>query len=152
MENQAYSNNPDGEGRASPFLPRQLQDRVERLGVESGSARSSQFIDLKKARVRNIVTFKFPGPRKRQATLYVDIALKPTPEDLRRVDVRFQAVRIIIPNTRMNTNFPLGMLGPKGWLRTNYIDDTIRITRGHKGSVFVLSRTAAIKEVNEIAV
>ena len=143
LENQAYSNNPDGQGRSNPFLPRRVQDRLERLGVERGSARSSQFVDLKKARVRNIVTFQFPGRAKRQATLFVDITFKPNADDSRRVDVRFHAVRLIVTKTRMNTNFPLGIFGPRGWLRTTYIDDSIRITRGHKGSVFVLSRTAA---------
>ena len=143
LENQAYSNNPDGQGRSNPFLPRPLQDRLERLGVERGSARSSQFVDLKKARVRNIVTFRFPGRAKRQATLFVDINFKPNADDLRRIDVRFHAVRLIVTKTRMNNNFPLGIFGPRGWLRTTYIDESIRITRGHKGSVFVLSRTAA---------
>ena len=143
LENQAYSNNPDGLGRTNPFLPRQVQDRLERLGLKRGSARSSQSVNLKKERVRNVVTFQFPGPQKRQATLFVDINFKPTKDDERRVDVRFQAVRLIVPKTRLDVNFPLGIIGPTGWLRTDYIDETLRITRGHKGSVFVLSRNAA---------
>jgi hypothetical protein len=73
----------------------------------------------------------------------VDIKFKPTSDDSRRVDVRFQACRLIVPNTRIKANFPLGPLGPKGWLRTDYIDEALRITRGHKGSVFVLARANA---------
>lgn len=144
LENQAYSNNPDGQGRSNPFLPRPVQDRLERLGVERGSARSSQLVDLKKGRVRNVVTFRFPGREKRQATLFVDIDFKPNDDDLRRVDVRFHSVRLIVTKSRMDTNFPLGIFGPRGWLRTTYIDESIRITRGHKGSVFVLCRTASV--------
>jgi hypothetical protein len=145
LENQAYSNNPDGEaGRANPFLPRRIQDRLERLGFTQGSARSSQLIDLEKERIRNIVTFRFPGRRQRQATLFVDINIKPSGDDSRRVDVKFKACRLLVPNSRIDIMFPLGRLGPTGWVRTSYIDDSIRITRGHKGSVFVLSR-AGIK-------
>jgi hypothetical protein len=140
IENQAYSNNPNGQGRSDPFLPRSIQDRLERMGFQRGSARSSQVIDLKNERVRNVVTFQFPGRQKRQATLLVDIKLKPNLDNLRRIDVKFHSVRLVVPRSRVNVTFPLGLLGPKGWLRTDYIDDTIRITRGHKGSVFVLSR------------
>jgi hypothetical protein len=57
IENQAYSNNPNGQGRSDPFLPRSIQDRLERMGFQRGSARSSQVIDLKNERVRNVVTF-----------------------------------------------------------------------------------------------
>lgn len=124
-------------------MPRRIQDRLERIGVEQGSARSSQAVELEKGRVRNIVTFKFPGRRRRQATLIIDIKIKPNSDDVRRVDVRFQAARLVVPNSRLRANFPLGPLGPRGWLRTPYIDDTIRITRGHKGSVFVLARARA---------
>lgn len=45
--------------------------------------------------------------------------------------------------TRMDVTIPLpGIIGPRLWLRTLYVDDELRITHGHKGSVFILRRTA----------
>lgn len=99
---------------------------------------------VEKGQVRNVVAFQIPAPRRdekaRRASLTVDIRFKPNPQDSRRVDVKFESCRINIPQNRVNIKFPLGPFGPTGWLRTGYIDDTIRITRGHKGSVFVLTR------------
>ena len=69
----------------------------------------------------------------------------PNQSDGRRVDVKFEACRVTLRNSPLDVNFPLGVVGPTGWLRTGYIDDDIRITRGHKGSVFILERTAKKK-------
>jgi len=154
LENQAYSNNPNNgvSGRSNPFLPRNIQDRLERMGIvqQIGSARSSQFVDLGKKRVRNVVKFQLSTLLKRSATLIVDIQFKANPNDARRIDVKFEACRILVPDIRplKNVNIPLGIIGPTGWLTTEYIDDTVRITRGHKGSVFILSRTEATKRLD----
>ena len=95
----------------------------------------------------------------RRVSLTVTVKFTPVQSDARRVNVKFTECRISIPSltkrkwrNQRNSNsqqqqsnnyeytFPLGLVGPTGWLRTIYIDDTLRITRGHKGSVFVLSR------------
>lgn len=172
LENQSYSNNPNGEqGRLNPVLPRVVQDQLETLGIirkdtEIDSIRSSQSIDLMKGRVRNVVTFGIPSlptllpflsrqaatNTSRRASLTVDIAFQPNPIDVRKVDVKFEACRVVIPSSlprnNIDINIPLGIIGPTGWLKTNYIDDTIRITRGHKGSVFVLARPGSTTTTN----
>jgi len=156
LENQSYSNNPfrrdngDGAtGRANPILPREIQDVLERTGFleKSGGTktvpiRSSQGIDLKRKRVRNVVVVQIKKPLSVKGSLIVDVNFKPNVEDKRKIDVKFDSCRLISENPKVDKKFPLGVFGPTGWLRTGYIDDRIRITRGHKGSVFILSRTA----------
>jgi PAP_fibrillin len=142
LENQSYSNNP--EGRANPFLPVELQSRLERLGLVSSvaSRRSTQTIDAKTGLIRNVVAIQL-GPNassSRRASLTVLVKFTPVQADPRRVNVKFEACRVSVPGTPIDWNFPLGLIGPSGWLRTVYIDDDLRVTRGHKGSVFVLSR------------
>lgn len=134
-------------GRFSPVLPRNIQDKLEELGViddTQAPVRSTQSIDLQKKRVRNVVSVVLPA-LDRRASLTVDVRFKPNEEDARRVDVKFESCRLFVPKTPIDVTFPLGIFGPTGWLRTDYIDDDIRITRGHKGSVFILSRASKKK-------
>ena len=131
--------------------------------------RSTQAIDLSTRTIRNIVTIPIASlssssvwssfgasptttPQNRRVTLTVTVKLTPVQSDARRINVKFTECRISLPSFSLSNEgskkkssnveytFPLGLIGPTGWLRTIYIDDTIRITRGHKGSVFVLSR------------
>ena len=139
LENQSFSNNPSG--RRNPILPRNIQDTLEDLGIvssDNSSPRqvSTQSIDVGKQRVRNVVRFFTLG---KQGTLTVDVAFLPNTNDFRRIDVKFEQFRLIWFG--LDITFPLGRIGPTGWLRTTFLDDDIRITRGHKGSVFLLSRT-----------
>ena len=167
LENQSYSNNPfvATNGRANPVLPRELQDALERTGIleatsssssdgstTTGAAppiRSSQGIDLRRKRVRNVVNVQIRKSFSVRGSLVVDVAFEANPDDQRRIDVKFDACRLIVQNPKVDQKFPLGVLGPRGWLRTGYIDDRIRITRGHKGSVFILSRTRKNKATND---
>jgi hypothetical protein len=194
LENQSYSNNPNGRmkeesilGRSNPILPQNIQNTLENMGIlndddvveDNGDAdgnidmnantntnnspvRSSQAIDLKNQRVRNVVSFQAKSPIPFQPTrntnhndknifkgfLTVDVKFKPNPTDARKINVKFEACRLRIRDAPLALPFPvdltvpLGIIGPTGWLRTGYIDDEIRITRGHKGSVFILKRTA----------
>ena len=124
-----------------------MQDQLEKVGLivaDAEPVRSSQSINMKKQQVRNIVSFSLPSlgsPQK--ATLTVNVAFKPNPSDPRRIDVKFQSCQVRIIDSPVNFQIPLGPIGPTGWLRTGYIDETMRITRGHKGSVFVLTRRTA---------
>lgn len=154
LENQSYSNNPNTRaGRSNPMLPQNIQDRLEEMGVLSKQANSgssfvsSQAIDLKKRRVRNVVSFEANNPlpfgrNQAKGLITVDVRFSPNSGDVRKVDVKFDACRLTVRDSLLDINFPLGVVGPTGWLRTGYIDEDIRITRGHKGSVFILSRTA----------
>ena len=165
LENQSYSNNPfSGKnlslstdnsaagGRSNPVLPREIQDALERTGILEASGgqktapiRSSQGIDLRRKRVRNVVNVQIKKPFSVKGSLIVDVNFQPNAGDPRRIDVKFDSCRFIFQNANLDQKFPLGILGPRGWLRTGYIDDRIRITRGHKGSVFILSRTVKKK-------
>lgn len=130
---------------------------IIKVDEELSNVRSSQTIDLQRRRVRNVVTFAIPSliPSSlddtrsslapRRASITVDVDFTPAPTNLRRVNVKFQACRIVVPKTPIDVTLPLGFFGPTGWLQTNYIDDSIRITRGHKGSVFVLKRPSVAK-------
>jgi len=158
LENQSYSNNP--EGRSNPILPQNIQNSLEDLGIikeqsSDSPVRSSQAIDLKNNRVRNVVTFEAKNPlpislpflpeKTAKGLLTVDVKFSPNLSDVRRVDVKFEACRLTVRDSPVDINFPLGAVGPTGWLRTGYIDENMRITRGHKGSVFILSRTSRKK-------
>lgn len=156
LENQSYSNNPGG--RSNPVLPREIQDAFEQVGIintassTSGSlsptVRSTQSINLAKREIRNVVGLALPSvwPSKREprASITLTVKFQPTPTDSRMIDVKFQKCRVRISNALIpvDVKIPFGYIGPSGWLRTGYIDDDLRITRGHKGSVFVLSRAS----------
>lgn len=158
IENQAYSNNPEGgqQGRSNPFLPMALQNQLEKAGfVTAAPIRSTQSIDIKSGLIRNIVAVNVNNNNNsnakgktannassplRRASLTVTIQFYPVQMDARKVNVRFKSCRVSVPSLNLDWNFPLGFAGPTGWLRTAYIDDSLRITRGHKGSVFVLVR------------
>lgn len=130
-------------------MPRPVQDRLEDIGLISKDnvpVRSTQVIDLKKGQVRNVVSFMVPSPGgSRRLTLTVTVKFEPNQTDKRRIDVKFFSCRVIVNDSPIDFTIPLGPIGPTGWLRTGYIDDTIRITRGHKGSVFVLTRGSITK-------
>jgi len=187
LENQSYSNNPIEvnnevkEGRSNPILPQGIQNSLEDIGLlrsatsnqsssseddlnnsNNNTIKSTQAIDLKKNRIRNVVAFTINNPlplsffnnkddnnnnKAIRGFITVDVKGKPNPNDERKIDVKFDSCRISILDTtpKIDITFPLGIFGPTGWLRTTYVDDTIRITRGHKGSVFILSRTASMR-------
>ncbi len=134
--------------------------------------RSSQSIDVAKQLVRNVVVFRVPSigrtmttptsttsenPSKPTTviTLTVLIAFQPDDNDARKINVKFESCRIkmfppltlpMVSDVPSDITIPLGIFGPSGWLRTTYLDDTVRITRGFKGSVFVLTRTSSMKK------
>lgn len=157
LENQSYSNNPLGLGRSNPMLPQNMQDRLEDLGVlddqQKNKSKSTQLIDLKKNRIRNVVAFETNSPLpffrnsegKTRGFITVDVKGLPSRTDPRKIDVKFDRCRLAVLDSfpKVDVSLPLGPVGPTGWLRTGYVDDDLRITRGHKGSVFILSRAAA---------
>jgi len=140
LENQSYSNNPIT-GRINPILPRNIQDKLEKMGILSSTPiQSTQSVDLMRKRVRNVVSFQLPF-QKRPSSLIVDIGFTPDDGDCRKINVKFEACTVKLSSPSVELKFPLGFIGPTGWLSTTYIDEDIRVTRGFKGSVFILSRT-----------
>lgn len=144
MENQSYSNQPSlNKGRSNPILPRAIQEKVEEAGLATSveGFRSTQTIDMKSKQVINVVTVDinlFGTPKRATVTVLVDFVPSRTNE--RQINVQFRSCRFNVKSSLVDWNIPLGILGPRGWLTTVFIDDTIRVTRGHKGSVFILKR------------
>ena len=129
-----------------------MQNNLEEIGILTDRLEnaivSTQAIDLKRNRVRNVVSFEVNNPTnifssngKTKGRIIVDVKCTPNIEDNRKIDVKFDSCRVTLLDSPIDITFPLGIIGPTGWLRTVYIDADIRITRGHKGSVFILSRT-----------
>ena len=131
-------------------------------GPSAASIKSTQSINLKQRIARNVVAFqvetpslfsKFSSsPSTLRGTVTGDISFKPSTMNPTQIDVKFKACRIRVSERKkldssasmqkelLDLKIPLGFVGPTGWLRTTYIDDEMRITRGHKGSVFILTR------------
>ena len=111
---------------------------------------------MRKNRIRNVVAFEVNNPTplfskegRTRGFITVDIRGAPDLTDARRINVKFEACRVTLADSPIDIDFPLGAVGPTGWLRTAYVDDDIRITRGHKGSVFILCRTTKKNESRE---
>jgi hypothetical protein len=141
LENQSYSNNPGG--RSNPILPTAIQDRLELAGLATSTPdlRSIQSIDLASQKVLNVVNLdvNILGDKQR-ASMTVTVDFKPDRTDSRKIKVKFQSCRLKASKLPVDLNLSFGIIGPTGWLKTVYIDDSMRVTRGHKGSVFVLQR------------
>jgi len=106
---------------------------------------STQTIDLKLQQVHNVVVVKLNvlGVGKRRASITVSVDLAPNLVDPRCVNVKFCTCQTVILQTPIDIVLPLGVFGPTGWLRTVYIDDSIHVMQGNKGSVFVLQHPSA---------
>lgn len=142
-----------------PCPPQNLQDGLEDIGLlitenvdkdgQTNAIKSTQSINLKKGQIRNVVAFQANNPTplfskngRTKGFITVDVRGSVNPNDARKIDVKFDKCRVTILDSPIDVTFPLGVIGPTGWLRTMYVDDDIRVTRGHKGSVFILSRTS----------
>jgi hypothetical protein len=142
-----------------PYATQGVQNGLEDIGLlvnESNSdndggrnnVRSTQSINLRKNRIRNVVAFEVNNPismfskdGRTRGFITVDVKGAPDPTDARRINVKFEACRVTLSDSPIDIKIPLGAVGPTGWLRTAFVDDDIRITRGHKGSVFILCKT-----------
>jgi hypothetical protein len=137
-----------------------IQDKLEEIGLlvnnnsRSSVFRSTQSINLNKNLIRNIVSFELNNPTplfstdgRTRGTITVDVTGTVDQNDLRRINVKFNSCQFTISNSPgIDVTIPLpGIIGPTGWLRTVYVDDELRITHGHKGSVFILRRTSMKK-------
>lgn len=135
----------------------------------AASIKSTQVIDLDTGKVRNVVSFGLRRFRRQQrlrpslfkrrpvelddskynerrhavlrASMAISIDFAPDAWDARRIHVKCQSFQFFVPTLNIDWTVPLlGAAGPVGWMRTQYVDDDLRIARGHKGTVFVLRR------------
>ncbi len=149
-------------GRANPILPQRMQNTLEKIGfltndndeimlstaLSSNSltkntytrsdknasyVKSSQAIDIRKGRVRNVVSLLINNPLSSlspwsnssssilnskknsvRASLTVDIKFKPNELDRRKIDVKFDQCRITVQNSPIDVTIPFGFIGPTG--------------------------------------
>lgn len=93
------------------------------------ASRIEQTLDAPTLTARNEEAFKF-GPF--EITNAVDAKLSPESSKRFHVNfVEFQVAGIFKFNVEKNSRF-------SGWLEVTYLDEDMRISRGHKGNVFVL--------------
>jgi PAP_fibrillin len=146
-----------------------VSDVATKNRTPAASIKSTQLIDVDNGKVRNVVSFglrRFRRQRRlrpslfkrkpvelddskynerRQAVLRASMAISidfaPDAWDARRIHVKCQSCQVHVPSLNIDWTVPLlGAAGPMGWMRTQYVDDDLRIARGHKGTVFILRR------------
>ena len=94
------------------------------------SIRNEQIVDLKKGRVENVVDIEILG---RETRVAVRGEIKPLDKNQEKVQVTFtdwsfgDAVTLPLPR-------------PTGGLENTYCDETMRISRGSRGGVFITTR------------
>lgn len=95
---------------------------------------NSQNIDVRDGRVENIAEFAtlfgIQGELNIQGTICVVSDV--------RADVEF--VRFVLRVGKVSIAVPLTWVKPKGYVDTTYLDETLRIGRGDKGSIFINAR------------
>lgn len=65
---------------------------------------------------------------------------QPGPQGEPRVFVTFEAFELQW-GSALRLRVPLSWVRPTGWVQTTYLDDSFRVGRGDKGSIFVTART-----------
>ena len=132
------------DGGASRNVLKVMVANVNLTKTASTQLINIQSINLRKNRIRNVVAFEVNNPismfskdGRTRGFITVDVKGAPDPTDARRINVKFEACRVTLSDSPIDIKIPLGAVGPTGWLRTAFVDDDFRITRGHTGSVFI---------------
>jgi PAP_fibrillin len=129
-------------GNGKPF---KAQGTISAAGVKVDiTNQSRQIIDVKTSRVKNDVQYDW-GQASVEGDYVADAIVK------NRVNVLFDTANIAMKNGGLSISFGwifnllnLVRLGnaDNPWLETTFVDEDIRIGRGHKGTMFVLTRAA----------
>jgi hypothetical protein len=110
------------------------------ITVDTSNRETQQIIDLSKQRVSNRVVLDW-------GEVYVAGKFRQSPKVFNRAVVAFDTAQIILDN---GFTFDLGWAfqivaqikgtADNGWLETTFVDKDVRIGRGNKGTLFVLTR------------
>ena len=108
--------------------------------VDTSNRVVQQFIDVDNKRIKNDIQLDW-------GRIQVAGTFRASDNVVNRAIVAFDTVKFDIDNgPTLNFGFLFGALaffrktGDNGWLETTYADDDIRIGRGNKGTMFVLTR------------
>eukprot|EP00752_Nemacystus_decipiens_P011133 g9893.t1 len=101
------------------------------------TSESVQIIDTKARTLTNRAVYK--GWSGFTTTVQLDAVIEPLKDEANRLAVDFH--KAIVNVAGMKVTFPhLQRFSPAGWMETTYLNTGIRIARGNKGSIFVLTR------------
>ncbi|CAM9515384.1 unnamed protein product, partial [Hapterophycus canaliculatus] len=101
------------------------------------TSESVQIIDTKARTLTNRAVYK--GWSGFTTTVQLDAVIEPLKDQGNRLLVGFH--KAIVNVGGMKVTFPhLQRFSPTGWMETTYLNQGIRIARGNKGSIFVLTR------------
>ncbi|CAM9680203.1 unnamed protein product [Ectocarpus fasciculatus] len=104
------------------------------------TSESVQIIDTKARTLTNRAVYK--GWSGFTTTVQLDAVIEPLKDEANRLVVGFR--KAIVNVGGMKVTFPhLQRFSPTGWMETTYLNQGIRIARGNKGSIFVLTRQPA---------
>jgi len=101
--------------------------------------RSTQVIDAEGGVAQNIADFTFFNIDGSLTIKAKVVKVAPSEKGSIRVDVTFKNFQVKIGNLEF-PSLSLNWINPKGWIDTTYLDETMRIGRGDKGSIFVAVR------------
>eukprot|EP00741_Cyanophora_paradoxa_P024992 tig00000319_g24124.t1 len=120
--------------------PASASDPVKREKfVRTG--RAFQAIDVAQGRVQNKVELAFGAGGSAGTPPYFAIDARFAVLSERRVGVIFEAAVLKLPCLPFELRLPL-LNRPEGWLDTTFLDPEMRIGRGDKGSIFILTRSS----------
>lgn len=100
------------------------------------NVRNEQLVDLDAGIVDNIVVIKLPSFSVRLRVRGTAAVQSPS-----SVAIAFESLQIAIPSTPFDLTLPLPR--PRGAIRTTFVDDNLRVSRGSRGGLFVLRRLPA---------
>lgn len=111
---------------------------------------TTQTFDVEASRVANDITriVSLPFVGKREARLQVSGPFTKSPISGRRADVRFDNLEIeLVGVGKISIGWLFALVytvrkedGTQSWLETTHLSESLRLGRGNKGSIFVLTR------------
>ncbi|KAK3265304.1 hypothetical protein CYMTET_26000 [Cymbomonas tetramitiformis] len=119
---------------------------VNAAGIEVDTSNNAtivqQNIDVNRQTLQNLVLTRWGG-------YYVDAKFKCSESCGQRADITFETFGFQIGPLRFSTKLLFALINWKrkdggAWLTTTFVDDSMRLARGNKGSVFILTKKERI--------